>query len=147
MSQTPRARTGNSVGRFCRDLWSTLNNYDSNLSMLGTLLKKNPLFRIFVNYCQSKKRPTIWIWMQLPQGIVSRYMFFEWVINTRFYYTKKARSQADMMNWRASSKPFEIWGVLAKKNCTNWKCTKSSHPPKDGIIALRSATNGSISDF
>jgi len=27
---------------------------------------------------------------------------------------KKARSQADMMNLRASAKPFEIWGVLAK---------------------------------
>ena len=51
--------------------------------------------------------------------IVSRYMFFDRVINTRLNLIllyKKARSQADMMNLRASAKPFEIRGVLAKKN-------------------------------
>jgi len=30
---------------------------------------------------------------------------------------QKARSEADMMNMRASAKPFEIRGVLAKKTC------------------------------
>jgi len=29
-----------------------------------------------------------------------------------------------MMNLRASLKPFEIWWVLAIRNCANWQCTK-----------------------
>ena len=40
MVQTPRAGTGDSVGRFRRHHCSTLINYDSNLSMCGTVLKK-----------------------------------------------------------------------------------------------------------
>ena len=39
MAQTPRAGTGYSVGRFSRYHWSTLINYNSNLSMCGTVLK------------------------------------------------------------------------------------------------------------
>jgi len=39
MDQTPRAGTGDSVGWFRRYHWSTLTNYDSNLSMCGTFLK------------------------------------------------------------------------------------------------------------
>jgi len=40
MAQTPRAGTGDSVGQFRRYQWSTLFNYDSNLSMCGTFLQK-----------------------------------------------------------------------------------------------------------
>jgi len=41
MAQTPRAGTGDSVGRFRRYRWSTLINYNSNLSMCGTFLQKS----------------------------------------------------------------------------------------------------------
>ena len=40
MAQTPGAGTGDSLGRFCRYRCSTRFNYDSNLSICGTLLKK-----------------------------------------------------------------------------------------------------------
>jgi len=39
MAQSPRAGTGDSVGRFCRYECSTLFNYDSNLSMYGIFLR------------------------------------------------------------------------------------------------------------
>ena len=39
LSQTPRAGTSDSVGRFCRYECSTLFNYDSNLSMYGIFLR------------------------------------------------------------------------------------------------------------
>jgi len=40
MAYTPQAGTGDSVSRFRRYHWSTLINYNSNLSMSGTFLKK-----------------------------------------------------------------------------------------------------------
>jgi hypothetical protein len=40
MAQTPQAGTGDSLGRFCRYWWSTLINYNSNLSMCGTFLMR-----------------------------------------------------------------------------------------------------------
>ena len=40
MAYTPQAGTGDSVSRFRRYHWSTLINYNSNLSMCGTFLKK-----------------------------------------------------------------------------------------------------------
>jgi len=56
MAQTPRAGTGNSVGRFRRYRRSTLINYDSNLLIRGTSLVKliSPTIfyslRIIMNY-------------------------------------------------------------------------------------------------
>jgi len=38
MAQTPRAYTGDPVGRFRRYRYSTLINYESNLAMLRQLL-------------------------------------------------------------------------------------------------------------
>ena len=38
MPQTPQAGTGDSVGWFCCDWWSSLINYGSNLYMFGTFL-------------------------------------------------------------------------------------------------------------
>ena len=52
-------------------LWSTLMNYNSNhqVSMCGTW-NICSLLRIFVNCCQPKKRPTIWIWVHLLENLV-----------------------------------------------------------------------------
>ena len=62
MAQMLRAGTGDSMGRCRRYRWSTLINDDSNLLMCGIfLIKLIPL----TNNRELKKRPTIWILVQL----------------------------------------------------------------------------------
>jgi hypothetical protein len=67
-----RAFQGDLVGRFrCHLLFKlTLVNYNNALSMCDTFLRKMLSPPIFVNYCQPKKRPTIWIWVQLLESLV-----------------------------------------------------------------------------
>jgi len=61
MAQTPRAGTGDSVGWFHRHHWSTLINYNSNLSMCGTFLQSLLTPPDIRDSLSTPKRPTIWI--------------------------------------------------------------------------------------
>jgi len=103
------------VGWFCRYHWSILINfwnYNSNLSCVPLSWKICCLCWIFVNYCQPKKRPTIWIWVQSLENLVIA------TPNTDFWYHRTVQSFPSPATLCHISVAFELWTIF-DSTCLN----------------------------